>query len=146
MTQHQQLLVNRFFRSFPKLILQSVLSSVGLVPSYHSTFLGPKFFRVSISWVQNFFSWIFSREYFVGPKFSLVGVSWVQVFFRGNFVSPKFSLVGVLWAQIFSRRYFVGSKFPCGYFVRNSEYITTKRLSIFINCLIFNINAYVNDV
>ena len=53
---------------------------LAIVPSsFRGYFLGPKFFLVGISWVQNIFSWAFhrfktfSRGYLVGPKFSLVG-------------------------------------------------------------------------
>ena len=57
-------------------------------------FVGLTFFLVGISWVPNFFSWVFlgsnilSRGYFLGPnffslvfhgsKFFLVGISWIQ--------------------------------------------------------------------
>ena len=47
-------------------------------------FVGPNFFLVGISWVSNFFLWVFresqsfSSGYFVGQKFFLVGISWVQ--------------------------------------------------------------------
>ena len=77
----------------------SVLNYVGLVPLFHRTvvslclrgskifsrgyFVGPKFFLLDVSWVQDFFSWvirvskIFSRRYFVGPNFFLRDTSWV---------------------------------------------------------------------
>ena len=53
---------------------RAIVGLVGLVPSCHRTFVG-------ISWVPNFFSWvfrgsqIFSRGYFVGPRLFLVGIS-----------------------------------------------------------------------
>ena len=52
----------------------------GILPScLRRYFVGHKFFLVSVSWLPNFFSWVFrgsqlfSRGYFVGPKFFLVG-------------------------------------------------------------------------
>ena len=74
---------------------------VGLVPSCHQAFVG-------VSWVQNFFSWVFrrfklfSRGYFVGLNVFHVGVLCVQFFFTWVFRGSK----------VFSSRYFVGSKFP----------------------------------
>ena len=63
---------------------------VGLLPRCYCAFVGPKCFLVGISWVQNFFSWVFSGSnifscgYFVGPKFFHVYVSWVQNFMTFN--------------------------------------------------------------
>ena len=72
-------------------------------------FMSPIFLLVSVSWVQDFFSWVFrgskmfSRRYFVSPEFFF---SWVfrrgRNFFRGYFVGPK------LFSWIFR-----GSKFFC---------------------------------
>ena len=45
---------------------------MGLVPSFHRVFVGPKFFP----WVQNFF-----RVYFVSLKLFLVGIACAQNFF-----------------------------------------------------------------
>ena len=84
----------------------AIVGLVGLVPPCHCAFMGPKFFLVGISWVLNFFSWvfhgseIFPRGCFVGPKFFLVGISRVQNFFSRIFCGSK----------IFSRGYFVGPK------------------------------------
>ena len=76
-------------------------------------FVGPIFFLLGISWVQNF-----SRGYFVGLKVFLVGISWVWNFFsrvfRGSkifLVGPKFFLVSIFVGPKFSRGYFVGPKF-----------------------------------
>ena len=84
-----------------------VPSSVCLAPKcFLGYFVGPKYFLVGISWVQNIFSgvfrvlWVFrvskvfSRGYFVGPKFFRVGISWVQNFSREYLMGPKFFLVG----------------------------------------------------
>ena len=88
---------------------RAIVGLVGLVPSWHRAFVG-------ISWVQNFFSWvfrgskIFSRGYFVEPKFFVVGILWLW-----NFLSWVFC-----GSEIFSRGYFVGLKFSGGYsWVRN---------------------------
>ena len=80
---------------------------VGLVPSCHRAFVGPKSFFVGTSWVQNIFSWVFrgsqilSPGYFVGSRFFHVGISWVQ-----NFPSSVFC-----GSKIFSLGYFLGPKF-----------------------------------
>ena len=71
--------------------LCSIVGLVGLVPLCHRDFVGiswgPNFF----SWVFRE-SQIFSRGYFVGPKFFLVGISWVQNFLScGEF--RKFQLL-----------------------------------------------------
>ena len=86
-------------------------------------FVSPKFFLVGISWVQNFFSWVFR-----GSKVFLVDISWVQNFSRGyswvrNFFSWVLSwilnfLVGISWV----RNFFLVSIscvqffFSCGWF------------------------------
>ena len=68
-------------------------------------FVGLKFFLVSISWVLNFFPWIF-RGFkvfswaLVGPKFFLLGV-------RGS----KIFLVSIRGSEVFSREYFLGPIF-----------------------------------
>ena len=92
----------------------SVLNPVGLVPSWvlwvschhaimtswvqnfsYGYFMGLKYFLVGISWVSNFFSWvfrgskIFSCGYFVGSKFCLVGILWVKDFFSWVFHLSK---------------------------------------------------------
>ena len=120
----------------------------GLVPLCHHVFvgpnfflLGPKYFRVSISWIQDFFSLefpgsnSFSRVYFVGSQFFLVGITWfpifilvgillVQGFFswvfrgskifsRGYHVGSKFFLVGILWVQDFFLWVFCWFKIFC---------------------------------
>ena len=67
-------------------------------------FFVPIFFVVGVSWVRNFFSWVFRRfeffshQCFVGLKFFLVDASSVQSFFSWVFRE----------SEIFSRGYFVG--------------------------------------
>ena len=39
-----------------------IMGLVGLVPPYHRAFVGPKIFLVGISWVSNFFSWVFRKS------------------------------------------------------------------------------------
>ena len=95
---------------------RAVVGLVGLGQScQRGYFVGPKFFLVGISWVQNFFSgiswvWNFSLEYFMGPKFSCGcfvgskfsrGYSWVRIFFWWVFRGSEF----------FSREYFVAPFF-----------------------------------
>ena len=98
-------------------VLQSVLNFVGLlksgrssaiVPScLHGYFAGPKYFLVSISWIQTIFSRafhgpkIFSRGFSVCQKFFLVGNSLIKDFFSWIF----------RWSMSFSHVYFVGPKF-----------------------------------
>ena len=67
--------------------------------------MGPRFFLVTISWVLNFFPWIFhgSKVFlwvFVCPKFFLVDVRGSEIFF-----------VSICGSEVFSREYFVGSFF-----------------------------------
>ena len=105
---------------------RAIVGLVGLVPSWHRAFVG-------ISWVQNFFSWvfrgskIFSRGYFVEPKFFVVGILWLWNFlswvFRGSkvfwwvFVGPKFSLKGISWIRIVFSWVFRGPIFfSCSWF------------------------------
>ena len=90
-----------------------------------------------ISWVRNFFSWVFRRSnffscgyfvgpiifssrYFVGPKFFIVGISWVQNFSRGHFVGSKVFLV-FLGYNFFSRANFVIQRFSVVGCVRKSD-------------------------
>ena len=79
--------------------------SRAIVPSC-LRFVGPKFFHVGSSWVQNIFLWvirgyqIFSREYLVVPK----------IFTRGYFVGPTFFIVGISWLKTFFSKVFCGSK------------------------------------
>ena len=90
--------------SLVSLVLSGCRGSSAIVPSCPpGYFVSLKFFLVGISWVQNFFSWVFfgskffSCGYFVGSKF----FSWVFLGFKN-----------------FSPRVFRGSKiFSCGYFV-----------------------------
>ena len=57
--------------------------------------MGPMFFLVGISWVPNFFTWVFRgseivfRGYFVGPNFFLVAISRVQNSSCGCFVGTS---------------------------------------------------------
>ena len=67
---------------------QSVLNSVGLVPSWISCYD-----IIDPSWVQMFFTWVFR-----GSKIFLVGILWLRYFLGSFFVGPKF----------FSRGCFVG--------------------------------------
>ena len=101
------------------LVLSGCRGSSAIVPScLPGYFVSSKFFLVGISWVQNFFSWVFleskffSRGYFLGPNFFLVvfrrfknfsGGCFLgsKIFSEGYFVGPKFFLVGILWVQIF---------------------------------------------
>ena len=68
--------------------------------------MGPKYFLVGISCVQNFFSWVFrgseiySRGYLVGLKFSR-GYLWVA-----NFLSWEFC-----GSELFSLEYLVGPSY-----------------------------------
>ena len=72
------------------LILWAACYLLGLVASCRRAFVG-------ISWVTNFFAWVFrgsqffSRGYFVRPNFFLVGISWVQNLF--SWVILLFSVV-----------------------------------------------------
>ena len=113
---------------------ESVLNFVGRVLSWVSWVWGNRA-NVGISWVQNFFSWLFCRSkifsrvflgseffslgYFMGPNFR-VGVSWFQnflvdirgseFFFGGYFVGQNFFLVSILWPHCFSCGWFRDSK------------------------------------
>ena len=78
---------------------RAIMSLVGLVPSCHRFFVG-------ISWVQNFFSWVFH-----GFNIFLVGISWVSNFFSWVFRGSKIFLVGTSNFQNVSRGYFLGPKF-----------------------------------
>ena len=78
-------------------------------------FVGPIFFVVFCEYKifsrgyfvgLKLFSWVF-----VGPKYFLVGISWVQNIFSWVFVGPKFFLADTFWTQNFSREYFVGPIF-----------------------------------
>ena len=66
-------------------------------------FVGPKFFLVSISWVQNIFPWLFfgseivSHVYFAGPTFFMVSISWVRNFCVRAFCGFKIFSRGHLW-------------------------------------------------
>ena len=88
-------------------LLLSCLREYCLGPRFLSRayFVGLKFFLVNISWVLNFFPWIF-RGFkvfswaLVDPKFFLVGV-------RGS----KLFLVSIRGSEVFSREYFVGPIF-----------------------------------
>ena len=60
-------------------------------------FVSPKFFLVSISWIEFFFS----RGYFVGPKYFLVSIPLVPIFFRKYFVGQNFFLMADLLIQRF---------------------------------------------
>ena len=78
---------------------RAIVVLMGLMPSCHRAFVG-------ISWVWNFFSWIFrgskifSRGFFVGLKFFLVGTSSVQNFPRGYLWVQNF-FVGILGPNFF---------------------------------------------
>ena len=64
-------------------MVDRVLSWVSwvIVPScLRGYFVGWKYFLVGISWVPNFFSWVFCM---------------IQSFFRGYFLGPKFFTVGL---------------------------------------------------
>ena len=88
-------------------LLLSCLRGYCLGPRFFSRgyFVGLKFFLVNISWVLNFFPWIF-RGFkvfswaLVGPKFFLLGV-------RGS----KIFLVSIRGSEVFSREYFLGPIF-----------------------------------
>ena len=70
---------------------------VGLVLCCHRAFVGSKSFLMGISWVQDFFSWVFRGS---------------EICFRGYFVGPTFFLVGIFrGSKILSCRYFVGPTF-----------------------------------
>ena len=71
------------------MLLTIVLNSVSLVPSWVSW---ASYHRATVlSWVRNFFSWVFRRSetffrgYFVGPIFFSWVISWVQNFFTWKF-------------------------------------------------------------
>ena len=80
------------------ILFTSVLNFVGVVPTSlcwfkmfsRGCFVGPKYFLLGISWVQNIFSWVFRefksfpRGYFMDQKFFLVDISWVQNFMTFN--------------------------------------------------------------
>ena len=73
----------------------AIVGPVGLVPSSNRAFVG-------ISWVGNFFSWVFCKSFF---SFFLMTNSWIQDFFSlvfcgsnflfivANFVIQRFSVV-----------------------------------------------------
>ena len=107
-----------------------MLNSVGFVPkpSCLHGFVDSKCFLVGISWVRNFFSWIFyrskifSHRYFVGPKFFCQvfrgsqmfsdGILWVENIFSWLFCASEFILLWVICRfKSFSLGYFVGSIF-----------------------------------
>ena len=115
-----------------------MLNSVGLVPLWVScscAFVGPKFFLVGISRVQNFFlvgisrvpkffSWVFygsktycRRGYFIGSKCFLVGILRIR-----NFISLVFR-----GSNIFSSGYFVDPRFfSHGYFEFMEFFLVTS--------------------
>ena len=71
-------------------------------------FVSPKFFLVSISWIEFFFSRgffvdpiFFYRRYFVGPKFFLVVISWVPNISSSVFRWSQFFFVSISWVKIF---------------------------------------------
>ena len=74
---------------------------------FHEYFVSSNIFLIGISWVLNFFSWVFRgssifyRGYFVGPKFFLVSISWIQIFFSGVFHGSNFFLVANFMIQDF---------------------------------------------
>ena len=73
----------------------------------HGYFIGPKFFLIGISWVQNF-----SVRYSEGPKCFLLGISWVENIFSWLFCASEFILLWVICRfKSFSLGYFVGSIF-----------------------------------
>ena len=65
---------------------------VGLVPSCHRAFVGSNFFP----WVCRG-SQIFSRESFVGPKFFRIFISWAQNIFSWVFRGCKVFLMDISW-------------------------------------------------
>ena len=69
---------------------------VRLWVSCYRAFMGPNFFLVGISWIQNFFSWVVRR--------SSDFLSWV-------FREAKINLMGILLIQNFSHGYLVGPNF-----------------------------------
>ena len=92
----------------------------------HGYFLGPNIFLVGISWVQNYFSWVFSRSRFFlswifrGSKYLnisfLMGISWVRDFFSWvihgfnfslmvNFLIQRLSIAGCMRKSDRKRKY-----------------------------------------
>ena len=123
-------------------------SFLGVLLEFIFFLVAPKFFSLSVSWVWNFFSWVFRASnffsrgyYFVGPKFFQV---WV---FRGSEIfcldyseDPKFFLAGISWVQYFFSFFFLlirDSKiFSCWIQKYISNYVIfSKSISIIANCL-----------
>ena len=84
-----------------------IMDIVSLVLSGHRALVGPKFFLVGISWIQNIFSWVFLRFNF----FFLWLFRGSKYFTHGYFVDLSFLLVGIPWIQFFFSWIFWGSKF-----------------------------------
>ena len=107
----------------------NALNFIGLVLSWvlwvscHRAFVGPKFFLVGISRVQNFFSWVFR-----GHKISS----------RGCFVGPRF----------FSRGYFVGTLwlYQWGIWINkcHTPLINLESVTLKNNCFQFLYTAHLN--
>ena len=83
----------------------AIVSLVSTAPPCHRAFVGPKYFPVGISWVQNIFSWDL-----VAQTFFFLGISWIQNFFLWDFVGQTFFLLGISWIQIFFSWVFRGPK------------------------------------
>ena len=93
----------------------SVLNSVGLVPSCHRVFVGPKFFLADVSWVR-------TGACFMDLKFFHVSISSAQIFFS--------CVQNIFWwvfrgSKIFSYGYFVGPKF----FLADISWVTCEYVS-----------------
>ena len=76
-------------------------------------FCGSKCFFVGISWVQNFFSWLFRgfKIFLVSPKLFLLGISQVQFFFvMAKFVIQRFPVVGCMRVSDKKQQYISTSK------------------------------------
>lgn len=77
-----------------------VLNSVCLVPSLaswiscHRAFAGKNFFVAGNLCVRHFFS------YFIGPKLVLVGISWVQNFYSWLFHGSNFFFGVISWITL----------------------------------------------
>ena len=94
----------------------SVLNFVGSVPSWFSLVQCHHAF-VGISWVPNFFLWVFvgskffSRAHLVGPKFFLVGIRAFEIFLVGIYGSESFPLGYFMSPVFFSSCVFRGFNF-----------------------------------
>ena len=124
----------------------------------HGYFLGPNIFLVGISWVQNYFSWVFrgSRFFlswiFRGSKYLnisfLMGISWVRDFFSWlihgfnfslmvNFLIQRLSIAGCMRKSDRKRRYVKRSQTV--YFIPN-RFQQLSFLFTLEKCFIFSIS------